>query len=167
MQKTGRITGALLGLLTVMKGLPLAYAKDMQEDKEPVFEATEALALSLAAVGGMVGDMQPDAARMRAVAGQRICHGHRPGRLAGARGRPAVPHGTPRDRRGWWPGRRAKGWIWAGLSLDEMRAEAPAITQDVFGVLGVDASVASRTSHGGTAPGNVAARAALWLERLA
>src|SRR5208337_1837123 len=57
--------GALVGLLTVMKGLPLAYAKDMQEDKEPVFDAAEAWALSLAAIAGMVRDMTPDTARMR------------------------------------------------------------------------------------------------------
>src|SRR5206468_9139082 len=67
--KTGRVTGALVGLLTVMKGLPLAYAKDMQEDKEPVFDAAEAWALSLAATAGMVRDMAPDNARMRAFAG--------------------------------------------------------------------------------------------------
>ena len=67
--KTGRVTGALVGLLTVMKGLPLAYAKDMQEDKEKVFDAAAAWALSLAASAGMVRDMRPDTARMRALAG--------------------------------------------------------------------------------------------------
>src|SRR6202012_5607248 len=67
--KTGRVTGALVGLLTVMKGLPLAYAKDMQEDKEPVFSAAEAWALSLAAMAGMVRDMTPDLSRMRGFAG--------------------------------------------------------------------------------------------------
>src|SRR4029077_14398656 len=67
--KTGRVTGALVALLTVMKGLPLAYAKDMQEDKEPVFDAAEAWALSLAAIAGMVRDMTPDLARMRELAG--------------------------------------------------------------------------------------------------
>ena len=67
--KTGRVTGALVALLTVMKGLPLAYAKDMQEDKEPVFDAAEAWALSLAAIAGMVRDMTPDTARMRELAG--------------------------------------------------------------------------------------------------
>src|SRR5450631_1595640 len=63
--KTGRVVGALIGLLMVMKGLPLAYSKDMQEDKEPVFDAAEAWALSLAAIAGMVRDMTPDVARMR------------------------------------------------------------------------------------------------------
>ncbi len=67
--KTGRVTGALVALLTVMKGLPLAYAKDMQEDKEPVFDAAEAWALSLAATAGMVRDMVPDPQRMRSFAG--------------------------------------------------------------------------------------------------
>ena len=67
--KTGRVVGALVALLTVMKGLPLAYAKDMQEDKEPVFDATAALGLSLAATAGMVRDLQADAGRMRALAG--------------------------------------------------------------------------------------------------
>jgi argininosuccinate lyase len=67
--KVGRIMGALVALLTVMKGLPLAYAKDTQEDKEPVFDAADALSLSLAAMAGMVRDLQPDTARMRAMAG--------------------------------------------------------------------------------------------------
>ena len=67
--KTGRVVGALVALLTVMKGLPLAYAKDTQEDKEPVFDAADALALSLAASAGMVRDMSPDLVRMRSMAG--------------------------------------------------------------------------------------------------
>ncbi len=67
--KSGRVLGALVALLTVMKGLPLAYAKDMQEDKEPVFDAADAMALSLAAMAGMARDLQPDLARMRALAG--------------------------------------------------------------------------------------------------
>ena len=67
--KVGRITGALVGLLTVMKGLPLAYSKDMQEDKEQVFDAADALMLALAAMAGMVADMAPQAERLRAAAG--------------------------------------------------------------------------------------------------
>jgi len=164
--KTGRIFGALIALLTVMKGLPLAYAKDMQEDKEPVFDATAALALSLAATAGMVRDMQPDLARMRQAA--------------------AAAYSTATDLADWLvrvlkmpfrdahhvTGRlvakaEAKGVDLAGLSLEEMRAEAPGITQDVFAILTVEASAASRTSHGGTAPKNVAAQAARWLEALA
>ncbi len=164
--KTGRITGALVALLTVMKGLPLAYAKDMQEDKEPVFDAASALGLSLAATAGMVRDMQPDTARMRALAGAgfstatdladwlvrvlglpfRTAH-HVTGRLVAA----AESRGVGLDE----------------LSLDEMRAEEPGITADVFGVLGVEASVASRTSFGGTAPALVGAQAAGWLAALA
>ncbi|MBS0561196.1 MAG: argininosuccinate lyase [Proteobacteria bacterium] len=164
--KTGRITGALVALLTVMKGLPLAYAKDTQEDKEPVFDAVEAWTLSLAAVAGMVADMTPDTARMRAMAGSgfatatdladwlvrvlklpfREAH-HVTGRLVAEA--------------------EAKGVDLAGLALADMQRIEPRITQDVFGVLTVDASVASRTSYGGTAPANVAAQAARWLAALA
>jgi argininosuccinate lyase len=89
--KTGRVTGALVGLLTVMKGLPLAYAKDMQEDKEPVFDAAEAWALSLAATAGMVRDMTPDT-RACASSPARLRHRDRSGGLAGAGAEAAVPH---------------------------------------------------------------------------
>jgi argininosuccinate lyase len=163
--KTGRATGALVSLLTVMKGLPLAYAKDMQEDKEPVFEATEAWALSLAAMAGMVRDMRPDTARMREFAAAsfatatdiadwlvrvlklpfRVAH-HATGRLVAMA--------------------EAKRVDLAGLSLAEMQSVEPGITADVFSVLSVDASVASRTSFGGTAPANVAREAARWLAAL-
>ena len=164
--KTGRINGALVGLLTVMKGLPLAYAKDMQEDKEPVFDAAEAWALSLAATAGMVRDMTPDTARMREFAGSGFA--------------------TATDLADWLvrvlrlPFRNAhhvtgrlvalaesRGLDLAGLSLAEMQAVEAGITDDVFSVLTVEASVASRTSHGGTAPANVAREAARWLEALA
>jgi argininosuccinate lyase len=164
--KTGRITGALVGLLTVMKGLPMAYAKDMQEDKEPVFDAAEAWTLSLAAMAGMVRDMVADTARMRDFAGAgfatatdladwlvrvlklpfRDAH-HVTGRLVAAA--------------------EAKGCDLAGLSLAEMQAVEGRITADVFSVLTVEASVASRTSYGGTAPARVAAQAAGWRARLA
>jgi len=163
--KTGRVTGALVALLTVMKGLPLAYAKDMQEDKEPVFDAADAWTLALAATAGMVRDMTADTARMRALAGDgfatatdladwlvralrlpfRDAH-HVTGRLVAAA--------------------EAKGVDLTGLSLTEMQAVEPRITADVFSVLDVDASVASRTSEGGTAPANVAGAARAWLERL-
>jgi argininosuccinate lyase len=163
--KTGRVTGALVGLLTVMKGLPLAYAKDMQEDKEPVFDATTAWTLSLAATAGMVRDMQPDIARLRDFAGSgfatatdladwlvrvlklpfRTAH-HVTGRLVAAA--------------------EARGIDLAQLSLADMQAEEAGITDDIFAVLTVDASVASRTSYGGTAPANVAKQAARWLEIL-
>ncbi len=164
--KTGRVTGALVALLTVMKGLPLAYAKDMQEDKEPVFDAAEAWALSLAATAGMVRDLVPDTARMRAVAGAgfatatdladwlvrrlgmpfRDAH-HVTGRLVAL----AEQRGVGLD----------------ALPLDVMQAVEPRITDEVFSVLSVDASVASRTSAGGTAPALVAAEAARWLAALA
>jgi argininosuccinate lyase len=164
--KTGRVTGALVALLTVMKGLPLAYAKDMQEDKEPVFDAADAWALSLAAIAGMVRDLAPDTARMRAFAGSgfatatdladwlvrvlrlpfRSAH-HVTGRLVAMA--------------------EARGADLAGLALADMQSVEPGITEDVFSVLTVEASVASRVSYGGTAPANVAAQAARWLEALA
>jgi argininosuccinate lyase len=164
--KTGRVTGALVALLTVMKGLPLAYAKDMQEDKEPVFDAADAWALSLAATAGMVRDMQPDIARMRAFAGSgfatatdladwlvrvlrlpfRSAH-HVTGRLVAMA--------------------EARGVELADLSLADMQGVEAGITAAVFSVLTVDASVASRTSYGGTAPANVAEQAARWLAVLA
>jgi argininosuccinate lyase len=163
--KTGRVTGALVSLLTVMKGLPLAYAKDMQEDKEPVFDAADAWALSLAAMAGMVRDMAPDTARMRDFAAGgfatatdladwlvrvlklpfRAAH-HATGRLVALA--------------------EAKGIDLASLSLAEMQSIEPGITADVFSVLSVDASVASRISFGGTAPANVAREAARWLAAL-
>jgi argininosuccinate lyase len=164
--KSGRMTGALMALLTVMKGLPLAYAKDMQEDKEPVFDAADAWALSLAAMAGMVADLRPDTARMRAFAGAgfatatdladwlvrtlrlpfRDAH-HVTGRLV------ALAEG--------------RGVDLAGLALADMQAIEPRITQDVFSVLTVEASVASRRSYGGTAPELVAEQAARWLAALA
>jgi argininosuccinate lyase len=164
--KTGRMTGALVGMLTVLKGLALTYFKDMQEDKEGVFDAAENLTLCLAAVAGMVRDMQPDVARLQQAAGAgfstatdladwlvrelqmpfRDAH-HVTGRLV-ARA-------------------EAKGSDLPGLTLAEMQAEEPRITAAVFGVLTVEASVASRTSFGGTAPDNVRRMATEWREKLA
>ncbi len=159
--KTGRIVGDLVALLMVMKGLPLAYAKDTQEDKEPVFDAADALALSLAALAGMVRDLQPDTARMRALASSgfatatdladwlvRVLH---------------LPFRTAHHVTGRLVARaEALGVDLAGLDLAEMQAEESGITVEVFGVLTVEASVASRTSYGGTAPANVAAQARRW-----
>jgi argininosuccinate lyase len=164
--KTGRISGALLGLLTMLKGLPLTYGKDMQEDKEGVFDAAESLSLCVAATAGMVRDMRPDAARLREAAG--------------------VGYSTATDLADWLvrelrlpfrdahhvTGRlvakaEARGCDLAGLTLDEMRDVEPRITDGVFSVLSVEASVASRTSYGGTAPENVRRMAAEWRERLA
>jgi argininosuccinate lyase len=163
--KTGRINGSLVALLTVMKGLSLAYAKDMQEDKEPVFDAAEAWALSLVAIAGMVRDMTPVLERMRALAGSGFS--------------------TATDLADWLvrmlklPFREAhhitgrlvamaeqKGVDLADLSLAEMRSVHDGISENVFTVLTVDASVASRTSFGGTAPVNVAREAARWLAAL-
>nr|WP_246344028.1 argininosuccinate lyase [Acidocella aromatica] len=163
--KTGRIFGHLLGLLTVMKGLPMAYAKDMQEDKEPVFDAVDAITLSLAATAGMVRDLTADTARMAALAGSGFS--------------------TATDLADWlvrvlkMPFRDAhhvtgrivriaeeRGVDISELSLAEMQSVEPRITQEIFDVLTVQASVASRTSFGGTAPQNVAKAAALWLEKL-
>ncbi len=164
--KTGRVTGALVALLTVMKGLPLAYAKDMQEDKEPVFDAAEAWALSLAATAGMVRDMVPNTERMREFAGSGFA--------------------TATDLADWLvrvlrlPFRSAhhvtgrlvamaetKGVDLVDLSLEEMRSVEAGITADVFSVLSVEASVASRTSYGGTSPKNVLEQAERWLTVLA
>jgi len=152
--KAGRVFGDLLGLLTVMKGLPLAYSKDMQEDKEPVFDAADSLALALAATTGMITDMEPVIENMRVAAGKG--------------------YSTATDLADWLvrvadvPFRDAHGITGAvvklaedkgvdlvELSLAEMQAIDSRITDDVFGVLSVEASVASRTSFGGTAPDNV------------
>ena len=164
--KTGRITGALVGLLTVMKGLPLAYAKDMQEDKEPVFDAADAWALGLAATAGMVRDMTPDTARMAEFAGSGFATATD---LADWLVRVLkLPFRTAHHVTGRLVARaEALGVDLAGLSLAEMQAVEPGITAEVFGVLTVAASVASRTSYGGTAPRNVAAQATRWMEALA
>jgi argininosuccinate lyase len=164
--KTGRVTGALVSLLTVMKGLPLAYAKDMQEDKEPVFDAAEAWALSLAATAGMVRDMVPNTVRMRDFAGSGFATATD---LADWLVRvPKLPfrsahHVTDR----LVAMAESRGVDLVDLSLEEMRSVEPGITADVFSVLSVEASVASRTSFGGTAPGNVREQADRWLAVLA
>jgi argininosuccinate lyase len=164
--KTGRITGALVALLTVMKGLPLAYAKDTQEDKEPVFDAVEAWTLSLAAMAGMVADMTPDTARMRAFAGSGFATATD---LADWLVRVLkLPFREAHHITGKLVARaEAKGVDLAGLTLAEMQQEEARITEDVFSVLTVETSVASRTSYGGTAPANVAAQAARWIAALA
>ena len=164
--KTGRAAGTLEALLMVMKGLPLAYQKDMQEDKAGAMEALDALALCLSAMIGMVGDMTADTARMRAAAG--------------------LGHATATDLADWLvrelkmpfreahhvTGRIVAAADTAGVALEElplaaMQAVEPRITAAVFEVLTVERSVASRTSFGGTAPANVRARAGEWLARLA
>ncbi|MXU63989.1 argininosuccinate lyase [Oceanomicrobium pacificus] len=159
--KVGRINGALVGLLTVMKGLPLAYSKDMQEDKEQVFDAADSLMLALAAMTGMVGDMAANTDALRAAASSGFS--------------------TATDLADWlvrelgMPFRDAhhvtgalvklaedKGCDLPDLTLAEMHSVHGAITEAVFDVLGVDNSVASRTSYGGTAPDQVRAQIARW-----
>jgi argininosuccinate lyase len=163
--KTGRVVGALVALLTVMKGLPLAYAKDMQEDKEPVFDAAASLSLVLAATAGMVRDMQPDRARMAAAAGAGFSTATDLAdwlvRVLG------LPFRTAHHVTGRLVARaEAAGCGLEALPLAAMQAEHAGITADVYDVLSVAASVASRTSYGGTAPGNVAAQAARWMGEL-
>jgi argininosuccinate lyase len=163
--KTGRIFGALTAILVVMKGLPLAYAKDMQEDKEGAMDALAALSLSVAAMAGMVTDLEPDAAKMKKAAAEgyatatdladwlvrelrmpfREAH-HVTGRIVAK----AAATGVPLHR----------------LPLADMQAIEPGITDGVFAVLSVANSVKSRVSLGGTAPRNVRMQARKWLRKL-
>jgi len=152
--KTGRIVGALNALLIVMKGLALTYGKDMQEDKEPTFDAADAFALAVAAMAGMVRDMQPNKEVLRSAAAQG--------------------YATATDLADWCvrvlgiPFREAhhiagravrlaeeKGVDLVQLGLEDMRSIDGRITRDVFKVLTVERAAASRTSYGGTAPANV------------
>ena len=163
--KSGRILGAFTALALVMKGLPLAYSKDMQEDKLPVFEAFDALELALAAMTGMVADLKVDAARMAAAAGAGYATATD---LADWLVRVL---GLPFRRAHHVAGRAVKraealGVELARLPLDELRALEPGVTEDVLEVLTPAASAASRTSYGGTAPERVRAEVARWKEIL-
>jgi argininosuccinate lyase len=159
--KTGRIAGALVGLLTVMKGLPLAYSKDMQEDKEPVFDAARALSLSLRAMTGMIGDLTVNREAMAKAAGAGFA--------------------TATDLADWLvrekglafreahhvAGRAValaeqKGCGLEALSAADLKAIDPRADEGALSVLSVAKSVASRTSFGGTAPKNVRAEARRW-----
>jgi argininosuccinate lyase len=152
--KTGELTGALVGLTMVMKGLPLTYAKDMQEDKARTFQATDAMTLAFAAMTGMIDDMTVHEDALKRAAGAGFA--------------------TATDLADWivrklgLPFREAhhitgkivkraedKGVGLEALSLADMQGVEKRITRDVFGVLSVENSVASRTSFGGTAPANV------------
>lgn len=163
--KVGRIFGANTALMIVMKGLPLAYSKDMQEDKEQVFDAADSLMLALAAMDGMVRDMTANRPALAAAAGSGFS--------------------TATDLADWLvrvlnlPFRDAhhitgalvalaekQGCDLPDLTLEQMQSVHTAITQDVFDVLGVENSVNSRTSYGGTAPAQVRAQIAAWQERL-
>jgi len=150
----GRIAGAMTALVMVMKGLPLAYAKDMQGDKPPVFEAHDLLILSLRALAGMVETAAFDTERMRAAAEAGFSTATD---LADWLVRAA---GLPFREAHHVVGRAVKlaeerGVGLAGLDLESLRAIEPKIDQGVYEVLTVEASVASRTSHGGTAPERV------------
>jgi len=163
--KVGRINGSLVALLTIMKGLPLAYSKDMQEDKEQVFDAADSLMLALAAMTGMVGDMLPNKTSLEVAA--------------------ASGFSTATDLADWlvrelgMPFRDAHhvtgalvkmaeddGVDLPDLSLAQMQSVCAEITDDVFGVLGVHNSVASRVSYGGTAPAQVRIQIARWQKEL-
>ena len=163
--KTGRIGGAFITLLMVMKGLPLAYAKDMQEDKEPTFDALIALKLGLAAMTGMVGDLEPDPRAMKKAAGR----GHATATdLADWLVREA---GLPFREAHHVTGRivalaDAKACDLGKLTLAELQSVDPRLTDGVFAVLDVGKSVKSRTSYGGTAPANVRREARKWIKRL-
>jgi len=163
--KIGRIMGNFTGLLTVMKGLPLAYAKDTQEDKEPVFDATEAMTLSLAAMDGMIRDLKPNETRMREVAGMGFSTATD---LADWLVRELrVPFRTAHHVTGRLVGlAEQRGCDLSDLSLEDMQAVEPGINAGIFDVLTVESSLASRTSLGGTAPSNVRQQAQAWLEKL-
>ena len=163
--KAGRIIGALNGLMIVLKGLPLAYSKDLQEDKEPVFASAHQLELCIAAMAGMIGDMTVNLDAMRAACDEGFL--------------------TATDLADWlvqnlnMPFRKAhevtgkvvqlaeqKDCGLGDLSLDDLQSIEPGITGGVFQVLGIEESVASRASFGGTAPDRVSAAAAAARKRL-
>ena len=164
--KTGRINGDLIALLTVMKGLPLAYSKDMQEDKEAVFDAAETLDLMLAAMTGMAGDMRVNAAAMKKAAGSGYSTATD---LADWLVREA---GLPFRDAHHVTGRAVALAEERKCGLDKLPLEAlkeihPAITDAVYSVLSVANSVKSRTSYGGTAPAEVRKQIRAWRKRLA
>ena len=163
--KTGRIIGALTGLFIVMKGLPLAYSKDMQEDKEGVFNALDSLSLCLAAMTGMIETLTPAPARMLAAAGKGFSTATD---LADWLVRQAdVPFRDAHHITGALVALAAKnGCDLTELALDDMQNVDARITDDVYSVLSVENSVASRTSFGGTAPENVRAAARDWCAAL-
>jgi argininosuccinate lyase len=163
--KTGRVNGHLIGLLTVMKGLPLTYSKDMQEDKEAVFDAAETLDLMLAAMTGMVGDMEINEAAMKKAAGSGYSTATDLAdwlvRMLGLPFREAH-HVTGRAV----ALAEAKKLGLEKLSLKDLQSVHPGITDDVFSVLSVQNSVKSRTSFGGTAPAEVRKQIRYWKKRL-
>ncbi|MBV9330934.1 MAG: argininosuccinate lyase [Alphaproteobacteria bacterium] len=163
--KTGRVVGDFVGLATVLKGLPLAYGSDLQEDKERVFDAYDTLVLAFRVMAGMVADLKANPDRMKKAAG--------------------LGHPTATDLADWIVRKTKKPFREAHhaagaivkradelqktldeMPLAEMRKIEPGIDKDVFSVLGVESSVASRVSKGGTAPVRVREQIAFWQERL-
>jgi argininosuccinate lyase len=163
--KVGRIFGANVALMTVMKGLPLAYSKDMQEDKEQVFDAADTLILALAAMEGMVRDMVAQRDNLEGAASSGFSTATD---LADWLVRVLdLPFREAHHVTGSLVARaEAKGVDLPDLTLEEMQAVHGEIDASVYDVLGVHNSVASRISYGGTAPGQVRAQAARWKERL-
>ncbi len=164
--KIGRIFGANTALMMVMKGLPLAYSKDMQEDKEQVFDAADNWMLALAAMEGMVRDMTANREALAAAAGSGFSTATDLAdwlvRVLG------LPFREAHHVTGSLVARaEAAGCDLPELDLADMQAVHPGITEDVFGVLGVENSVASRISYGGTAPEQVRAQIDRWKEHLA
>ena len=163
--KAGAVLGAFTSLSLVMKGLPLAYSKDMQEDKLPLFEAFDALELALPAMAGMVADMTPDLERMAAAAGAGYATATDLAdwlvRTLGTPFREAHRIAGEAVKRA-----EALGVELSALPLAELTALAPGVTVDVNDVLSPEASVASRTSYGGAAPRQVRAQIARWKEIL-
>jgi len=159
--KLGRILGATVALFTVMKGLALTYSKDMQEDKEQVFDAADSLMLGLAAMTGMVGDMTANRAALATAAASGFSTATD---LADWLVRTlGLPFREAHHVTGTLVARaEALGLDLPDLALAEMQAVHPGITAEVFAVLGVENSVRSRRSHGGTAPDRVRAQAARW-----
>ena len=164
---TGRIIGCMTALMITMKGLPLAYSKDMQDDKPPLFEAYDLLALSLAAMTGMIETIEFRTDRMRSLAESGFATATD---LADWLVRAAD---VPFREAHHITGRAVKlaetnGCALDALSIDDLKSVDPRITEGVYSVLSVDASVASRTSYGGTAPSEVRQRieeAKIWLEQ--
>ncbi|MDV4145051.1 argininosuccinate lyase [Shimia sp. FJ5] len=163
--KIGRIFGANVALMTVMKGLPLAYSKDMQEDKEQVFDAADNLMLALAAMEGMVKDMSANRESLEAAAGSGFSTAtDLADWLVRALG---MPFRDAHHVTGTLVAMaEARGCDLPDLSLDDMQSVHGAITEDVFGVLGVHNSVASRMSYGGTSPVRVREQIARWKDAL-
>jgi argininosuccinate lyase len=163
--KAGRIVGALVQLLVVMKGLPLAYSKDMQEDKEGTFDALASFSLVVAAMTGMVKDLEPDAARMKAAAAEGYSTAtdladHLVQKLG-------IPFRESHEIAGKIVAKASKAGIpLEKMSLRDMQAVDPRVPKSALAVLSVEHSVESRRSYGGTAPKNVRREAEKWLKRL-